>query len=118
MDMEHDGKFSAKLGYEATVQLEHQQTECWWWSRIWKLQAPLKAILTLWLAMNNKLLTWEALLKRGFMGPEFSFHAEMKDKHAHTFFLNVNMQEQYGKKSATRWILLPIQMRTSLLRTD
>ena len=42
-------KFSAKLGYETTVQLESKQIECWWWSRIWKLQVPLKAILKLWL---------------------------------------------------------------------
>ena len=57
------------MGYEAGIQLEHQHTNCWWWSKVWKIQVPLKAMLTLWLDLNNKLLTWEALLKQGFKGP-------------------------------------------------
>ena len=31
--------------------------------------SPLKTIITLWLALSNKLLTWEILKKRGFQGP-------------------------------------------------
>ena len=83
----NDAKFSAKLGYEAMVQLEYQQTECWRWSRTWKLQASLKAILILWLAMNNKLLTWEALLKHGFMGPGIFLLCRVEGEIcAHLFF--------------------------------
>ena len=100
------------------VQLEYQQTKFWWWYRIWKLQAPLKAILILWLAMNNKLLTWEALLKCGFMAPGICLLCRVEREMCTHHFFNVIMQEQYGKKSATSWILLPIEMRTRLLRTD
>ena len=82
-----DGNFSAKLGYEVAVQLEYQQMECWWWSQIWKLQVPIKAILILWLAMNNKLLTWEALLKHGFMGPGICLLCRVEGEIcAHLFF--------------------------------
>ena len=63
------GNFSAKMRYDAAIFLEHQNPECWWWSKIWKTNAPLKIVITLWLALNNKLLTWEVLLRRGFEGP-------------------------------------------------
>ena len=62
------GKFSTKMGYDAAHFLEHQNLECWWWSKIWKTNAPLKTVITLWLALNNKLLTWEVLRRRGFEG--------------------------------------------------
>ena len=38
----------------------------WWRKRLWKIQIPLKTIITMWLAFSNKLLTWEMLQKRGF----------------------------------------------------
>jgi len=41
----------------------------WWWSLIWKISAPLKCKITLWLPLNNKLLTWDNRLKRGWNGP-------------------------------------------------
>ena len=57
------------MGYEAALQLEQEVAEQWWWNKIWKILGPLKTILNLWLAMSNKSLTWEVLLKRGFHGP-------------------------------------------------
>ena len=36
---------------------------------MWKIQCPLKTIITKWIALSNKLLTWEMLQKRGFEGP-------------------------------------------------
>jgi hypothetical protein len=39
----------------------------WWWGPIWKLKAPLKSKITLWLAINNKLLTWDNDIKRGMV---------------------------------------------------
>ena len=43
--------------------------KAWWWQGLWECNSPLKTILTFWLAMNNKLLTWENLRKRGLQGP-------------------------------------------------
>ena len=45
------------MGYEAALQLEQEGVEQWWWEKNWKIRGPLKTILTLWLAMSNKLLT-------------------------------------------------------------
>ena len=33
------------------------------------IQSPIKNLITAWLALSNKLLTWEMLQKRGFEGP-------------------------------------------------
>ena len=38
-----------------------------WWKQLWKAEGPLKAKLTLWLTLNNKLLG--NLQKRGWIGP-------------------------------------------------
>ena len=35
---------------------------------LWASNIPLKTILTFWFAINNKLLSWENLRKRGFQG--------------------------------------------------
>ena len=40
-----------------------------WWKQLWKSKGPLKAKITLWLTLNNKLLTWDNLQKRGWIGP-------------------------------------------------
>ena len=40
----------------------------WWWKKLWQIQSPLKTVITKWLALSNKLLTWE-IQKRGFEGP-------------------------------------------------
>ena len=34
-----------------------------------KREGPIKAEITLWLTLNNKLLTWDNLQKRGWIGP-------------------------------------------------
>jgi ribonuclease HI len=40
-----------------------------WRHKLWKLQMPLKLKLFAWLAGYDKLLTWAALQRRGWMGP-------------------------------------------------
>jgi hypothetical protein len=40
----------------------------WWWSILWKLGAPLKSKVTMSLAINNKLLTWDMGVKRDWVG--------------------------------------------------
>jgi hypothetical protein len=40
-----------------------------WLNKLWRLQLPLKLKLFSWLVGNNKLLTWEVLQRRGWVGP-------------------------------------------------
>ena len=65
------GDFMTKLGYKSWA-LEHYQGEkIVWWTQVWKSEGPLKAKIILWLALSNKLLTWENLKKRGWHGPSW-----------------------------------------------
>jgi len=39
------------------------------YEKLWKYPGPIKSKIVLWLALNNKLLTWDNGLKRGWNGP-------------------------------------------------
>ena len=60
---------SAKLGYKTWAWEKHQGVKETWWKQIWKSEGPLEAKITLWMTLNNKLLTWDNLQKRGWNGP-------------------------------------------------
>ena len=56
-----NGDFSAKLGYKTWVWNQHQGEKMEWWKNLWKAEGTLKAKLTLWLTLRNKLLAWDNL---------------------------------------------------------
>ena len=64
-----NGDFMAKLGYKNCAWEQHLGEKMDWWKQLWKFEGPLKDKLTLWLNLNNKLLTWDNLQKRGWIGP-------------------------------------------------
>jgi hypothetical protein len=41
----------------------------YWYVEIWKWQLPLKVKLFIWLLLEQRILTWENLNKRGIFGP-------------------------------------------------
>ena len=55
--------------------LKHGDTPvCRWWHKaLWKLHIPGKFKYFCWLALNQKLLTWDALRTRGYSGPGVFF---------------------------------------------
>ena len=64
-----NGDFTAILGYKTWAWEQHQGEKVDWWKQLWKSKGPLNAKLTLWLTVNNKLLTWDNLQRRGWIGP-------------------------------------------------
>lgn len=40
-----------------------------WLAQMWQWEVPLKIKCFTWLVVHNHILTWDNLLKRGFMGP-------------------------------------------------
>ena len=64
-----NGDFTAKQGYKIWAWEQHQGEKMNWWKKLWKAEGPLKDKLTLWLTLNNKLLTGDNLQKRGWIGP-------------------------------------------------
>ena len=41
----------------------------WWHSIVWKVKVALKGKCFFWLVLKHKILTWDALQRRGFHGP-------------------------------------------------
>jgi len=50
--------------------LELRKVEpCYWYNELWNWQSPLKVKRFVWLMMEQRILTWENLNKRGLNGP-------------------------------------------------
>lgn len=65
-DVAH-GSVSANLAYNS-IFAELCPNNHWWHSAIWKLSLPLKIKCFIWLALSKKILTWDNLCQRGFIG--------------------------------------------------
>jgi hypothetical protein len=63
------GVISVKNIYEAIQSTQNLPLITGWKIRLWKWDIPLKIKLFLWLAVNNKIATWDNLLHRGWSGP-------------------------------------------------
>ena len=82
------GQYTTKHGYAVAIREQTKLEERSWWSGLWQIQNPQKTILTMWLALSNKLLTWEMLKKRGFEGPSICSLCKMnEDTSSHLFAL-------------------------------
>jgi hypothetical protein len=48
-----------KLGYKAKMSENVGIVGKWWWKVTWKMDDPLKIKIFLWMALGNKILTWD-----------------------------------------------------------
>jgi hypothetical protein len=65
---EKSGIYTTKLKYQVLVLNEFDGTMQNWWKPLWKANSPLKVKTLSWLAIENKVLTWDNSLKRGWVG--------------------------------------------------
>jgi ribonuclease HI len=63
------GFYTPKAGYIALNIDPLQQNPKWWWKGLWKMKCPQKAKIFMWAALNNRIPTWEVLIKRQIEGP-------------------------------------------------
>ena len=56
-----NGDFTTKLGYKTWAGEKFQGEMEEWWKQLWKAEGTLKAKVTLWLTLNNKILTCDNL---------------------------------------------------------
>jgi len=65
------GQLTVKNIY--TTLLSTQDFPIWsgWKFKLWKWNIQLKLKLFLWMAVENKILSWEFLQKKGWQGPDF-----------------------------------------------
>ena len=54
---------SAKLAYQSLLSKDPTRSE--WWYQIWDWKIPLQISICCWLALENCLLSWDNLIRRG-----------------------------------------------------
>lgn len=55
------GVYTSKLGCRTLCEGTVVEDLVRWWKQLWKYAYPLKARIFMWLALNNKELTWDSL---------------------------------------------------------
>jgi hypothetical protein len=65
---ESGGSYFVKLRYKKMLPNVPEGREIWW-ENCWRINAPLKSTLFMWLILHEKFLTWNALQRRSFQGP-------------------------------------------------
>jgi hypothetical protein len=67
---EKNGIYTVNLGYITLVEAVFEGDREWWWSYVWKYHMLVKTKIMLWLAIENKMLTWDNGIKIGWTGPK------------------------------------------------
>jgi hypothetical protein len=66
------GQVNAKHAYEVISLDDQEVTTNEWYLNIWNWEMRLKVKLFCWLMIENRILTWDNLIKRGMIGPSRS----------------------------------------------
>ena len=72
--------YIVKLGYVARIEEVWNGDRVWWWRFIWKLYFPLKTRILMWLALDNKLFTWDNVQKRSWVRLNICILCKVNDK--------------------------------------
>jgi hypothetical protein len=81
-----NGNFTLKEGYNLQENFQNIQKEHIW-EIIWKSKFWPKISTFLWLLVQNKILTWDNLRRRGFIGPSI-FHLCQQQEETMEHLLN------------------------------
>lgn len=68
-------KYSTRLGHKVLITHEEQEKVSQF-PKFWKIKAPQKTNIFLWLALQNRIFTWDLLQKKGKNGHTFSIYVE------------------------------------------
>jgi hypothetical protein len=63
------GQVSEKQAYKVQMLENVEEESILWYIDLWTWKIPLKVKLFIWLILEQRILTWENLVKRGFLGP-------------------------------------------------
>jgi hypothetical protein len=80
--------YLAKLSYEVLSSIDDQE-ESWWWPNIWKVRAPKKTKVFMWLLLMNMVPTWDLLQKKRKQCPDICILCRNSMKMYHTCLLSV-----------------------------
>lgn len=68
-----DGQFTAQFAYLFITSSTGDSDRSWHWKDIWRWRIPTKIKCFSWICTNNKISTWDNLMRKGWIGPNI-FH--------------------------------------------
>jgi hypothetical protein len=74
-----NGNFTLKEGYSLQENFQNNKREHIW-TTIWKSKLWPKISTFLWLMVQNKILTWDNLRRRGFIGPSICHLCQLQEE--------------------------------------
>jgi hypothetical protein len=77
-----------------------------WKVNIWKWHLQLKIILFFWLAMDNRILTWDILQKKGWVGPSICHLCKQNFEDNTHLFIQCSFAILFGKNVHTSLIII------------
>jgi hypothetical protein len=84
------GKATVIFFYSALVSTRNYQQEANWKQKLWKWNTLLKIKLFTWLTINRKILTWEGLQRRGWVGPGWCVFCKRNLENIEHMFIDCN----------------------------
>jgi hypothetical protein len=88
------GVFSVKNCYDALISTFNFPVSQGWKASLWKRKVQQKIILFFWLAVENRLLTWDNLQSKGWIGPGYCLCARIMMKTFHISLFIVHFQRR------------------------
>lgn len=83
-----DGLVTTQHAYEYLFNLYGDHTGKWWASDIWKWNVSVKLCCFFWLVLNNIILTWDNLGRRGWQGPGYCNMCQSEEETIHHLFFH------------------------------
>jgi len=76
-----------------------------WIHKLWKLQLPLKLKLFAWLVGKDKLLTWDALQRRGWVGPSIFLLCNYATEDLHQLLMHYQFSNDVWHRASIHFTL-------------
>jgi hypothetical protein len=93
---DRSGNLTVKNVYNAISSTIWNQRCTGWRKYLWRWPLPLKIKLFIWLAANEKILTWDILLRRGWEGPNMCSLCRNSSESISHLFLDCNLLKLFG----------------------
>ena len=109
-------KYSGEIRTKLTYQLLAEDIICihQWWNQLWSWKAPYRIIIFYWLALENRLLSWDNFLKRGMLGPNLCVMCGLDKESIFHLFVSCIFSRLFWKnvvhilKCSFCWLGIPI----------
>jgi hypothetical protein len=92
------GKISVKNIYLASENMKRNYCIGGWRKAMWDWNVPLKIKLFTWLVVENKILSWENLQRRGFSGPGICTLCKLNEETTQHLFLDCAFMVEVWRK--------------------